>query len=132
MIKDAIIAILIGFLVAGKITPPENKASVAVALSLAFIVFILVLWLDDLWNQHQKKAKSWIRWKKLQLKTWPKERAGRQRRRKMMQEYVQGLQNSHREEYLGARKTNGREKKDYSKLEEVTEHGDSGNTQGTD
>lgn len=124
MIKDAIIAMLIGFLVAGNITPPGDKASVAIALSLAFIVFILVLWLDDLWNQHQKKAKSWIRWKKIQLKTWPKERAGRQRHRKMMQEYVQGLQNSHREEYLEARKTNGREKKDYSKLEEVTEHGD--------
>lgn len=120
MIKDAIIAMLIGFLVAGKITPPGDKASVAITFSLAFVVFILVLWLDDLWNQHQKQAKSWIRWKKIQLKTWPKERAGRQRRRKMMQEYVQRLQNGHRE------------KEDQKGHEEVTEYVNPGNTQGTD
>lgn len=120
MIKDAIIAVLIGLLVARKITPPGDKASVAVALSLAVMVFIIVVWMEDLWNRYQKQAKSWIHWKKIQLKAWPAERAGRQRRRKMMQEYVRRLQEERRD------------KEDYKEQEEVMTHADPGSTHDID
>lgn len=95
MIKDAIIAALIGILVAGKITPPGDQAIIAAALSFAVIAFFTMLWLEDLRERYRKRIRSRIHWIGIQLKEWPTERAARGRRREMMLRYVRGLQENH-------------------------------------
>lgn len=114
MIKDIVIAILVGISIAQQITPPGHPARVAVILIIACMVFKTLRKLEDLWDkrvrirqgiqritsavfiglrQISRQACSRIRWWKIRLRTYPAERAQRRRRRRMMREYIQRLQN---------------------------------------
>ncbi|MDE5892131.1 MAG: hypothetical protein K2H45_04300 [Acetatifactor sp.] len=112
MIKDTIIAILTGIAIAQRITQPGDPDRVAVILVIAWMAFMALLELEDLWDKHQqimqrtltitsavskatrrilRDISSRIRWYKIRLHTYPAELARRRRRRQMMRDYIQQL-----------------------------------------
>lgn len=102
MIKDTMIAILAGIAIAQCFNPPDTPARLAIILIAAVIVFMILLELEDLWDKRQQikqrihnilhQIRSCIRWYLIGLRIWPRETAQRRRRRQLMQDYIQRLQ----------------------------------------
>lgn len=96
MNKNTIIAILAGIAIAQRITPPWHPARAAVALIIAVMVFMILQALENQWDKRvriSRQARSYIRWWRICLHTYPAELAQRRRRRQMMRDYIQRLQN---------------------------------------
>lgn len=97
MIKNALIAILIGVMLV-RILPEEHLTGAA-ALGMSLVVYLILLWLEDLWDKHRKRIVAHIRWCGIQAREWPRELAGRRGRRKKMQRQVKSLQERSREQW---------------------------------
>lgn len=112
MIKDTTISLLAGIAIAQQITQPGDPARVAVTLTAAVIVFMILLELEDLWDKRSqirlqahaitsavfrsirqilRDIRSRMRWTWLCLRTYPAELAQRRRRRQLMRDYIQRL-----------------------------------------
>ncbi len=94
MLKDIIIAILAGI----AIVPPGDPERVILVMGIAVMVFMVLLWIDDLWDKRQeiiqrtldilRYACSLIHWYLIRLCNWPIEVLQRRRRREAIREYV--------------------------------------------
>lgn len=117
MLKDITISILTGIAISQHFNLPDTPAGLAIILTVAVTVFMILLELEDLWDRRRqttqharaiaaglgrgirsitKRIRARIRWWLIQARTWPIERAQRRRRRRMMEEYIQQIQATQR------------------------------------
>lgn len=89
MIKNALIAILVGAMLV-RILPAETLTGAA-ALGMSLAVYMILLLMEGLWDKHRKQIVAHIRWCGIRIREWPRELAGRRRRRERMQEHIQSL-----------------------------------------
>ncbi len=115
MIKDTIIAILAGIVIAQCFNPPDAPARLAIILIVAVAVFTLLPELEDLWDKRQeitqrtytiaaaigrhihtvrRRIYSRIIWQMIQLRAWPRERVQRRCRRQTLQGYIQQIRDA--------------------------------------
>lgn len=119
MFKNMIIAILAGIAIVQRITSPGEPGSLALALGIAIMAFMVIIEMEDLWDKRQqiiqrvhniamaaskymrgipRRVHSRIRWHLIQLRVRPIETAQRQRRHRMMQEYIRQIQDTRPQE----------------------------------
>lgn len=95
MIKNITISILAGLAISQYITPPGAPDSPEIIMMAAFLTFMILLWLEDIWDKRRRILRqicSLIRWCTIQIREWPAELLGRRRRRRMIQEHIRRLQ----------------------------------------
>lgn len=118
MLKDIIISILIGIAISQQFNTPDVPARLAIILIIAVTMFMILMELEDMWDKrHQaaqrarsiaadlergirgiiKRIRARIRWKLIQFRVWPAERAQRRRRRRLMAEYIRQIQTTRRQ-----------------------------------
>lgn len=91
MIKDITISILAGLAISQYIAPPGDSNRPGIIMMAAFLIFMALLWLEDIWDKRRRILRqicSLIRWYSIQLREWPAELLGRRRRRRMIQERI--------------------------------------------
>lgn len=87
MIKNALIAILLGALLVR--TLPAETLTGAAALGMSLAVYLILLWLEDLWDKHRKRIVTHIRWCGIRMR----ELVGRRKRQKQLQDCLNRLSN---------------------------------------
>ena len=97
MIKNALIAILVGTLLV-RILPAETLTGAA-ALGMSLAVYMILLWTESLWDKHRKRIVAHIHWCGIRAREWPRELAGRRRRKKRMQHQIKSLQERSTEQW---------------------------------
>lgn len=85
MIKNALIAILMGALLV-RILPAETLTGAA-TFGTSLAVYVILLWLEDLWDKNRKRIVAHIRWCGIRAR----ELLGRRQRRKRVQSCVETL-----------------------------------------
>ncbi len=114
MFKDLLIAVLAGIAIVQQYTLSGDPKRPVLVMGVAVLTLIIILWIDDLWDKRQRimqrinsitvaisasvrsslrSIKSWGRWQLIQLRVWPVEAMQRRRRRRMIQDCIQQIQN---------------------------------------
>lgn len=114
MFKDLLIAVLVGIAIVQQYTLSGDPKRPVLVMGVAVLTLIIILWIDDLWDKRQRimqrinsitaaisasvrsslrSIRSWGRWQLIQLRVWPVEAMQRRRRRRMIRDCIQQIQN---------------------------------------
>ena len=96
MIKDIAIAVLTGIAIVQGNTPPGAPQRPILVMGIAVMVFMALLWVDDLWDKRKQIMRCICSrgcWCLIQLRTWPIETVQRRRRQQRTMDYIRRLQN---------------------------------------